>query len=72
VGDAPALGYGEVEERRQLGAGTAGDVVAPGAEGDQQLSFTVERHVAVHHSADAQGCDGAELERVTRTHVTRE
>ena len=40
VGDAPALRHGEVEERGQLGAGLAGDVVAPGAERHQQLAST--------------------------------
>ena len=58
-----------VEERGQLGAGIAGDVVAPGPERDQQVALSVEDHVAVHHPAEAHGSHGRELQRVAGAHV---
>ena len=63
VRDAPALRHREVEQRGQLGAGLAGDVVSPGAERDQQLPLAVEGDVPVHHPAEAQGRDGPQLSR---------
>ena len=72
VGDAPALRHREVQERRQLGAGGAGDVVAPRAERDQQVATGVEGDVAVHHPADAEGGDGPQLRAVAGAHVLDE
>ena len=69
VGDAPALRHGEVEERGQLGAGVAGDVVPPGPERHEQLPIGVEGHVPVHHRADAHGRDGRQPHAVARAHV---
>ena len=72
VGDAPALRHGEVEERRQLGAGLAGDVVPPGAERHQQLPLDVQGYVPVHHPAQAHGRDGLQLQGVAGAHVLDE
>ena len=72
VGDGPALRHGEVEQRGQLGARLAGDVVAPRTERHEEPSLGVEGHVPVHHRADAHGRDGLQLERVLRADVVDE
>ena len=37
--------------------GLGGVGVAPGAEGNKDLVFAVERHITVHHCGDADGCE---------------
>ena len=61
VGDAPAQGNVVNEQLREGRCGLTGIGVAPGAEGDHEVAFLVERHVAVHHGADADGGEMLDL-----------
>ena len=52
--DAPSLRDVEAKEPGELFGGLSRDGVAPGAEGDEQLSVFVKGQIAVHHRGDAQ------------------
>ena len=68
VGYGPALGNVEAEQLRQLLRCGAGDVVSPGAEGNQQLVLLIKSKVAVHHSADADGSELLQRDAVLLLH----
>ena len=55
MGHAPPLGNVVTEQLGEFLGRRAGNIVAPGAEGGQQLPLPVKGHIAVHHTADAQG-----------------
>ena len=69
VGDAPAQGYVEDEELRELLGGTGRVGVAPGAEGHEYGAVGAEGHIAVHHGADADGRQTLDLHVVVGAHV---
>ena len=53
----PALRHVELEKLGELGSSLGCHHVAPGAERRQQLASGIERQIAVHHRADADGAD---------------
>ena len=69
VGDAPALWDVEIEERRQLFGGLAGDRVAPGAERGELIALAVKGKIAVHHRGNADRADCRKLEIILLLHV---
>ena len=69
MGDGPALGDVEVEQPGQLLRGLAGNGVAPGAEGHQQLILFIEHDVAVHHGGKAHGSQLLHAAAVLGLHV---
>jgi len=62
-------GTAKVDQRCQLLASLAGGVVPPGPERHQQIPLCIERHVAMHHPAEAHGRDGLQLQGVAGVHV---
>ena len=69
VRDAPTQGDVVVEELRELGSSLAGVGVTPSAERNQNLLVLVEGHIAVHHGAEADGCQGLDLAVVLLLYV---
>ena len=59
--NAPSLGNVEIKYRDQLLAGFGCLCISPGTERHQKFSGCIERHIAVHHSAESQRAQGGQL-----------
>ena len=68
----PARGDVVAQNFRELVRRLFRDVVAPGAEGRQKIPRFVERHIAVHHAADADRAQLFERNAVLLLYVRRE
>ena len=72
VGNAPALGNIEAKQRPELPCRLPGDVVPPGAELGQLLTFLVKGQIAMHHGADAEAAKLRQLHAVLLFHLCRQ
>ena len=72
VGDAPAERNVVDEQLGQFRGGGTRVGVPPGAEGNEQAALLVERHVPVHHRADADGAEALDLHVVLLADVGAE
>ena len=69
VGDTPAQGDVEAEQRRKIGCSLAGVGVAPRAERHEDVLILAESHIAVHHGRDTYGGELLYLAAVLSLHV---
>ena len=72
VGDAPTLGDIELKQVSQFILCLTGHGVSPGAKRDEQIAVLIERHIAVHHGAEADDAYGLEAEAVLLKHLFAE